>query len=47
MKDKIFYHLIIENTNKLLINDEIFTDFEQYPGLDNFINNKINFLDRA
>jgi hypothetical protein len=44
MKDKIFYHLIIENTNQLLINDEIFTDFEQYPGLDNFINNKISKL---
>ena len=44
MKDKTFYHLIIENTNQLLINDEIFTDFEQYPGLDNFIDNKISKL---
>ena len=44
MKNKTFYHLIIENTNQLLINDEIFTDFDQYPGLDNFINNKISKL---
>lgn len=44
MKKKIFYHLIIENNNKLLINDMTFTDFEQYSGLDNFIDKKISKL---
>jgi hypothetical protein len=44
MKKKIFYHLIIENNNKLLINDMTFTDFEQYSGLNSFIDENISKL---
>ena len=30
INDNIFYHIIVD-TNKLLINNMTFTDFEQYP----------------
>ena len=42
LKKKRFYHLIIENTNKLMINNITFTDFEQYSELDSFIDKEIS-----
>ena len=39
--DNIFYHLSID-TNKLLINNQVFTDFEQYKNYGYF-----EFRDRS